>query len=319
MRSLFLNFTFACLFLSACGGRVDGQGTPDPAQGTPADEPSSDLPSERAAVVATDPNDVWLAFDTSGGDDAIYVVRADGSALRKLDLGGPAHAPAFSANGKALAYAGVGGIWVRDLTTGQSLQLTEGGDGAPAWSPDGKLLAFTRDVDIWIVGADGTGERPFVKGPPPGEAWYTNYGHPVFTHDGASLIFDRYGALEIGPIDGSEHHVLLSTTGWGVPMATVSPDGEDIAVGADCGLRVVPLGTAAAACTTGTSLDTVSDIGARPSWSASGVLAYASSEYGLSTVPASGGAPTILLDTKESLGGVYVQEVAWSPPGTTLP
>ena len=320
MRRLSLLFGLISLLLFACGGRVSGHGNGDPAQATPVADPSSSPPSERAAVATTDPSDVWLAFDTWGsGAGGIYVMRADGSALRKLDLGGPAGAPAFSANGQALAYAGSGGIWVRDLTTGLSRQLTHGPDSIPAWSPDGKLLAFTRDIDIWIVAADGTGERTFIKGPPPGQAWYANYGHPVFTHDGGSLIFDRREALEIGSIDGSEHHVILAAGGSAGPFATVSPDGASIAVASDCGLRVAALSAAATMCTMGTELDTASFDVSRPSWSRAGVLAYASSIYTLSTVPATGGPPTKLLDTKQSLGGVYIGEVAWTPPGTKLP
>ena len=170
------------------------------------------------------------------------------------------------------------------------------------------------------MNADGTGEHPFVQGPPPGQPWYANYGHPAFTHDGASLIFDRTGALEMGLIDGGEHHVIL-TVGSGIgPFATVSPDGEDIAVASDCGIRVAPLRDAGTLCTTGASLDSrVAFVDSRPSWSVAGMLAYASSMYSVSVVAIAGGEPTQILDTKASLGGVYVGEVAWTVPGATLP
>ncbi len=320
MRACTWVFLVTSFVVSACGGRVHAEGAGGSAPAEPTGDPASTPPSERAARPSSDPSDVWLAVSTWGpAADGIYILRADGSGLRQLDLGGPAGAPAFSANGEALAYAGRGGIWVRDLATGSSRQITHGVDSIPAWSPDGKLLAFTRDVDIWIVNADGTGERRFVQGPPPGEAWYANYGHPVFTHDSASLIFDRRGALEIGPVSGSEHHVILSVgTGTG-PFATVSPDGEDLAVASDCGVRVAPLSAVGSICAAGDSLDPSAryDV-SRPSWSAAGLLAYAASMYSVNVVPAAGGKPVTILDSKASLGGVNLGEVAWSPPGTKL-
>lgn len=325
MRPQLFVIVLGSLLLAACGGRVGPASGDGAAAGPPTDtgDTRDTPPSERAAVVSADPNDVWLAVSTWGpGADGIYVLRADGSALQKLDLGGPASAPAFSANGRALAYAGTDGIWVRDLETGDSTQLTHGADSIPAWSPDGTRLAFTRGIDIWVVNADGTGAHAFVQGPPPGQAWYANYGHPVFTHDGASLIFDRTGALEMGPIDGSEHHVIFAVDSGIGPFATVSPDGEDIAVASDCGIRVAPLRDAGTLCTTGASLDTrAAFVDSRPSWSVAGMLAYASSMYTVSVVLARGdaGEPTQILDTKASLGGVYVGEVAWTVPGAALP
>ncbi len=315
-----LSFAASTVLSLACGGKVTTDTTTAPGEPLPrgsADDPSA-LPSERAPVASTDPSDVWLAFATSGraGDQSIYVMRADGSQLRKLDLGGAAGSPAFSANGKALAYAAPGGIWVRDLTTGQSRQITHGADAIPAWSPDGKRIAFTRDVDIWIAAADGADTRSFVKGPPPGQAWYSNYGHPVFTRDGASLIFDRRGGIEIGAVDGSEHHLLVPDVDGGISMATVSPDGTRLAIAGGCGLRVVRLDAAGDACKSGASLAFVSSP-ARPSWSANGLIAYAQ-RHVIDVVSADGGVPKTIVDTRQSLGGGDVGELSWSPPGTVI-
>ena len=65
----------AAVVLAACGGRVTGTGDP---------------PSGESAAMAqrsADPNDVWLAFDVSGPESGVQIMRADGSARRRLDLG----------------------------------------------------------------------------------------------------------------------------------------------------------------------------------------------------------------------------------------
>ena len=56
---------------------------------------------------------------------------------------GPVY-PAPSPDGKSLAFAHQGWIWVLDFETGVARRVTKGGiDGRPRWSPEG--LAFVRD------------------------------------------------------------------------------------------------------------------------------------------------------------------------------
>ena len=52
-------------------------------------------------------------------------------------------------------------VWVMRADGSHREQLTEGkaDDTGPAFSPDGKLIAFTRKGDIWLMGADGSHER----------------------------------------------------------------------------------------------------------------------------------------------------------------
>ncbi|MEL6870405.1 MAG: CehA/McbA family metallohydrolase, partial [Pseudomonadota bacterium] len=55
--------------------------------------------------------------------------------------------PAPAPDGKTLAFAAQGWLWLLDLRTSTATQLTNGPevDSRPRWSPDGKQLAFVRD------------------------------------------------------------------------------------------------------------------------------------------------------------------------------
>src|SRR5258705_5493760 len=83
--------------------------------------------------------------------------------------------PQLSPDGKWVAYTvttpslqdnrGVSRIWVADVTTGRTRQLTggPGSDRQPRWSPDGKTLAFiaTRDsgAQVWLLPIGGGDAR----------------------------------------------------------------------------------------------------------------------------------------------------------------
>jgi dipeptidyl aminopeptidase/acylaminoacyl peptidase len=105
--------------------------------------------------------------------------------------GGPRHIlargsdPAYSPNGRRLAYAGSGsrsGIWVtrpacrwpKDRSSpapcSASRRLSGRDDHSPAWSPNGKRIAFVRGAfarRIYTIGANGEGLRFLVRGTAP--------------------------------------------------------------------------------------------------------------------------------------------------------
>ena len=296
--------------LAGCDPLITGGGPETETAPAVADESWGPTPS-------ADPNDVWLAFDITAPTSEIHVMRADGSQQHRLELGMSASAPAFSPNGRGLAFAGPGGIWLKDLVSGHTRQLTHGADGVPAWSPDGKLIAFTRDVDIWVVPLSGEPERSYIHGPPPGQAWYANYGHPSFTIDGSSLVFGRRGGIDIGGLDGTNVHPLFVASEGDISMVGVSPDGEHLVISSSCGVRATTFAAAAKVCETGTLLSSSPRYGSttRASWSDSGLVAYVDGWYGVVVVPATGGTPKTILDTKATLGGAYVGEVSWSRAG----
>jgi dipeptidyl aminopeptidase/acylaminoacyl peptidase len=70
----------------------------------------------------------------------------------------------------------------------------EGGDGAPAWSPDGKWIAYTTGINdprfsafetshLALRASDGSGERRVLT-----EALDRNVGSPEFTSDGGGIL-----------------------------------------------------------------------------------------------------------------------------------
>src|SRR5205823_12648514 len=109
--------------------------------------------------------------------------------------------PALSPDGKWVAYSvteyslkenrGTTRIWLADLRTGETRQLTQGpgSDREPRWSPDGRTLAFVssrppqNSPQLWIlpIGAGG-GEARRLSNLPDGVS------DPVWLPDGKGLI-----------------------------------------------------------------------------------------------------------------------------------
>jgi len=80
----------------------------------------------------------------------VYTIRSDGSRVRRLDEG---EAPAWSPDGRSIAYTSGGDLWVmngdgthpRRILESSRLRTVLGaplgyGIAAPVWSPDGKRL-----------------------------------------------------------------------------------------------------------------------------------------------------------------------------------
>lgn len=109
-----------------------------------------------------------------GGSPQIYVMDSSGANQRRLlSRGGDADSPAWSPDGRYVSFtwggAGSFQIFVTDVATGQTLQLTSAGrNESPAWSPDGRHIAFqstrTGRLEIWQMHIDGTGQRQISRG-----------------------------------------------------------------------------------------------------------------------------------------------------------
>jgi len=141
--------------------------------------------------------------------------------------------------GDQIAYIKEGDIWLFDLTTGGTWQLTtEGENSDPAWSPDGQTLAFTRMYDgnpeIATIRADGTGLTRVTDNP-------ANDLHPAYARDG-TLFYARHQQGEETEIElikrdaaGSETVVYTQPGGLCTPVHLSAADPTQLALSINCG------------------------------------------------------------------------------------
>jgi hypothetical protein len=122
-------------------------------------------PNANAAsrVADTAVGDIVLSDANKSGD--LYLVHSDGAGLRRLTWTGDANNPAWSPDGRTIAYDHAGDIWLLTPGSGKRRLTFNGKSADPAWSGDGKTIAYSRVVagylrDIFVVPvAGGAGKR----------------------------------------------------------------------------------------------------------------------------------------------------------------
>jgi len=187
-----------------------------------------------------------IAFLSSHeGNDEIYVIRADGTGLTNVtqspgDDGsrvineGPNFA--WAPDGKRIAYASAGEIYVVDSDGSNRARLTnDGGASEPAWSPDGTRMAFVSQRDgapkVYLINADGSLQTRLTA---TDSGSHENF--PAWSPDGAKMAFEVSGTnrgIYVMNADGSGL-TKVSRTDERYYAPVWSPDGSKIAITCQC-------------------------------------------------------------------------------------
>jgi len=151
------------------------------------------------ALPTWSPDGKWIAFNIWRGENhVLYVMRADGSHLRRLIDG---TYPAWSPNGKLIAFERFKdrfspyGIWVISPTGKHARRITANGE-CQSWSPRGKRIAFLTDSSglgpasrLVVMRADRHGRKVLA---PASDCYATGWAEPsppVWSRDGRSIYF----------------------------------------------------------------------------------------------------------------------------------
>ncbi len=127
--------------------------------------------------------------------------------------------PAPSPDGRQIAFASRGWIWVMDLESRAARRLTNGGDvdSRPAWHPSGNRIALVRDNDhdtrIVIVNARTGAELRTVDSP-------AIDLDPAWSADGGTLYYTsgRAGTLDIWALDLATNTASAITAEPGIEL-----------------------------------------------------------------------------------------------------
>ena len=171
-------------------------------------------------------------------DSNLFLLDLDNGARVRLTSGADATAyPAFSPDGRYVAYESQGNIWSVEIESGRTQRLTThvSRDRGAAWSPDGSEIAFASGrwgrPALYVMAA--TGERDGLRQITPDGFGGLN---PVWSPDGEYILFiasrDEHfysRAIYRVPAAGGEPERLTPRDDARNNWPTFSPDGTRIA------------------------------------------------------------------------------------------
>jgi Tol biopolymer transport system component len=178
------------------------------------------VPLDAWGGMSWSPDATQLTFSSR---DVVYVVRADGSGLRRLVAG---RDPAWSPDGSSIAFQTAPGKGIHLISPSGAGERVLVGDRTeqwrPVWSPDGSRIAFAtlKDEDYapGVVLADGSALRTYSVSVPGGLAWAA---------DGRSLVLAADDGLVRLALPGGRT-TQLTRKGFGASPSS-SPDGSRVA------------------------------------------------------------------------------------------